>query len=109
MRANLTEEAIDALAPKRRRYIVMDRQMPWLGVSVSPKGKKTFVMVARFNSKHPTRRALGKITLEAARDKARDWHKQLSRGVDPKRATSKPFGDVCGEWFKHIKSQRRAG
>jgi integrase len=108
MKRNLTEELIDALEVKRRRYICMDKQVPWLGVSVSPRGKKSFVMVARFNSRHPTRRALGKLTLDAARDKAREWHKQLSRGIDPKRQKSHKFGDVCTDWFKHIRHQRRA-
>lgn len=108
MRKTLTEDVIDALKSERKRYICMDKQVPWLGVRVSPKGKKSFVMVARFNSKHPTRRALGKITLAQARDKAGEWYKQLSRGIDPKRQKGDTFGTVCGEWFKHIKHQRRA-
>jgi integrase len=108
MRKTLTEDVIDALEAKRKRYIVMDKVVPWLGVSVSPKSRKSFVMVARFNATHPTRRALGKLTLDAARDKAREWHKQLSRGIDPKRQKSDTLGTVCVEWFKHIKHQRRA-
>jgi hypothetical protein len=39
-----------------------DSVVPALAVRVSPKGRKTFVMVARFNgAKHPTRRKLGAV------------------------------------------------
>jgi integrase len=107
MRKDLTEDLIDALKAERKRYICMDKQVPWLGVRVSPKGKKSFVMVARFNSKHPTRRSLGKLTLEAARGKARDWHKQLQRGIDPKRARADTFGDVCKQFIAHMKSKKQ--
>jgi integrase len=109
VRRDLSEEYIDSLKSERKRYICMDKQVPWLGVRVSPRGKKSFVMVARFNSKHPTRRALGKLTLDAARDKARAWHRSLEQGIDPKSTKSKLFGDVAGDWFKSIKHHRRSG
>jgi hypothetical protein len=38
-------------------------------------------------SPNPTRRALGgygELTLEEARDKAREWRRLISRGIDPK-------------------------
>jgi hypothetical protein len=108
MRKDLSEDMIAALKPERKRYICMDKQVPWLGIRVSPKGKKSFVMVARFNSRNPTRRALGKLTLDAARDKAREWYRSLEQGIDPKRSKSKVFGDVAEDWFKRIKHQRRA-
>jgi integrase len=108
MKRNLTEELIDALEVKRRRYIVMDKQVPWLGVRVSPTGRKSFVMVARFNASNPTRAALGKLTLEQAREKVRSWQRSLEQGIDPRKQRSSKFGDVAGDWFKHIKHQRRA-
>jgi len=107
MRKTLTEDVIDALEAKRKRYIVMDKVVPWLGVRVSPRGRKTFAMVARFNSKHPTRRALGKVTLDQARDKAHAWHKQLSRGIDPKRANGDTFGAVCDQYIAHMRSKKQ--
>jgi integrase len=107
MKRKLTEEFIDALKPKSKRYIVMDTTVPWLGVRVGT--RKTFVMVARFNSKHPTRRSLGKLTLDQARDKAREWHKQLSQGIDPNRPHngSLSFGAVCDRYLSHIGQHRR--
>jgi integrase len=109
MKRNLTEDVIDSLEPKSRRYICMDKQVPWLGVRVSPAGRKSFVMVARFNNANPTRAALGKLTLEQAREKVRAWQRSLEQGVDPRRAKSSKFGDVAQDWFKHIKAQRTSG
>ncbi|HEX6000473.1 MAG TPA: Arm DNA-binding domain-containing protein, partial [Hyphomicrobiaceae bacterium] len=109
MKRNLTEDVIDSLEPKRKRYIVMDKQVPWLGVSVSPTARKSFVMVARFNSRNPTRASLGKLTLEQARTKAREWHRSLEQGIDPRKQKSTLFGDVADDWFKHIAKQRTSG
>jgi hypothetical protein len=73
-RKQLTGNLIAALAAKRKRYIVYDSTIRSLGVRISPKGKKTFIVVGRFNgNKHPTRRRLGvvgKLTVEQARERA---------------------------------------
>ena len=96
MRKRLNDETIHALAPKRKRYLVYDSTVPGLAVRVSPKGKKSFVMVARFNgNKHPTRRSLGvvgRITLERAREKAQSIHRTAP--VDGKG--NRGYG--CGGW-----------
>jgi integrase len=75
--------------------------------------RKSFVLVTRFNSKHPTRRtlgAVGKISLDDARDKARDWYRELSKGVDPKRARSNDlrFSTVRDQFYQHIAHHRQA-
>lgn len=108
MKKRLTDTMIDGLRPQAKRYIVMDSVAAGLGVRVSTSGRKTFVMVARFSSKHPTARSFGKITLEEARDKAHTWRKQLARGVDPKRPNASSFGAMAEKFFDHIKHQRRA-
>lgn len=103
MKRALTDENIEALTAKRKRYLVYDTSVPGLAVRVSPKGKKTFVVVGRFNgNKHPTRRSLGvfgRVSLERARDKARHAYK------DPH--SSDTFGDVAERYFHHIQRQRR--
>lgn len=75
-------------APAGKRYDVMDAIVPGLGVRVTDKGKRTFVLLARFpGSTNPTRRSLGiygAMTLETARERAREWHQLISRGIDPK-------------------------
>lgn len=92
MKQNLTDRTLKALRPARggRRYEVMDGLVPGLGVRVSGSGKLTFILVTRYpGSNNPTRGTLGrygKLTLQAARDKARDWLERLQKGVDP-RAT----------------------
>lgn len=113
MCSRLTERSIVALKARPRRYVVMDDMVPGLGVRVSPSGSKIFVLIARYNTPNPTRRSLGafgKLTLDDARDKARDWHRSLNRGVDPKQECLlvQPFGEVAESFFKHIARQRRS-
>src|SRR5688572_4973627 len=102
----MNDEIIDALTPKRKRYLVYDSIFPGLAVRVSPKGKKTYVMVGRFNgNKHPTRRSLGvvgRITVECARDKARNVHR------DPQPGSTDTFGQVAERYFQHIERLRRS-
>jgi integrase len=92
----LTDRAIYALKPAApgKRYVKPDGLVPGLGVLVTDKGPRSFVLVARYpggkkdspDSKNPTRRSLGDIgaiTLAAVRDKARDWHMLIKQGIDP--------------------------
>jgi integrase len=75
-------------APAGKRYEVMDTVVPGLGVRLTDKGAKTFILIARYpGSENPTRRALGEygeLTLEQARVRARDWHTLIGRGIDPR-------------------------
>jgi integrase len=92
---SLTDRGIKALKPARagETYDVWDALVPGLGLRVSDRGRRTFVLIARFGGrKNPTRRALGvynALTLEAARIKAREWIELLQRGVDPADVLSK--------------------
>jgi integrase len=86
---NLTDRTLKALkpAPKGKTYDVMDSVVPGFGVRVSDTGRRTFILVARYGSSNPTRRALGEygeLTLEKARQKARDWLELIRQGKDPK-------------------------
>jgi integrase len=100
-RKSLTDELVTALPAKRKRYVVYDSVVRSLGVRVSPKGKKTWIVVGRFNgNKHPTRRKLaGKLTIEQARERA----------IKFDAAPSDKFTTVAEAYFKHIAKQRRAG
>ena len=85
----LNDRTLKALKPAKegQRYEVMDAIVPGLGVRVTERGTKTFMLVARFpGSTNPTRRALGEygaLSLEKARTKARHWHELINAGVDP--------------------------
>ena len=99
MRKHLTDANIDSLAAKSKRYMIFDKLVPELAVRVSTLGRKSFVIVSRFNgAKHPTRRklgAVGRMTL----DKARKYH--LAKPCDR-------FATVAERYIDHIKHQRRA-
>src|SRR5262249_56550836 len=89
MRRVLNDRIIKGLKPAKlgQRYDVMDAVLPGLGVRVTDKGTRSFVLVARFpGSSNPTRRALGEygaLGLADARDEARKWLGLIARGVDP--------------------------
>src|SRR5262249_50026366 len=84
----LTDLKIRSLKAAEKPFDVKDAQVPGLHVRVMPTGHRSFVLLGRFPGKpHPTRRALGgygELTPEEeARDKAREWRKLISRGIDP--------------------------
>lgn len=86
----LTDASIAKLknAPKGKRYAIADAQVPGLKVRVTDKGAKSFILWRRYNgAKNPAARLLGKagtITLDQAREKAREWIKMIERGDDPR-------------------------
>jgi integrase len=103
-KTELTRLTLDNLMPAGpgRDCEIADTLVPGLRVRVADaaveagrfKGKAaliTFVLVARFPpSTNPTRRALGRydrdgggVTLQGARDKAREWKRKLADGIDP--------------------------
>lgn len=104
IKLELTKLALDNLAPAEtgRRYELADTVVPGLRVRITDaavdagrfKGKAahiSFVIYARFPpGLNPTRRTLGGyerdgggMTLQAARDKAREWKRKLAEGIDP--------------------------
>ncbi|ODA95568.1 hypothetical protein BFX40_23705 [Mesorhizobium sp. SEMIA 3007] len=99
-RENLTDNRLKALKPAKpgERYVIMDAQIPSMGVRVTDKaplngsklkaGQISFIYIARFGgAKQPARRALGEydiMSLDGARTKAREWAALISRGIDPK-------------------------
>src|SRR5690349_6432324 len=86
----LTDRKLKSLkrAATGKRYEVMDVEAPGLGIRVNDRGRKTFVLIARYpGSRNPARRTLGEydaMSLAEAREMARAWRKLLRRGVDPR-------------------------
>ena len=105
----LTDRTINALkpAPEGKRRIVWDALVPGLGVRVTERGVKTFVLVTRYpGSANPAPRSLGvygAITLEAARAKARDWLSLIAGGIDPEqhavRKREQTFQAISEQYF----------
>ena len=123
-KSKLTDNAIDALKPAaagtRDQYA--DVLIPGLAVRVTDKGKKTFILIARFpGSNNPTRRALGEypvLSLKQARDTAREWLLLLKKGIDPReenervrvvnaRKRQNTFLAVVEDYLKDIPTRQR--
>src|SRR5262249_8432138 len=105
----LTDRGIAALkpAPSGKRRIEWDALVPGLGVRVTDRGVRTFVLVARFQpNRNPTPRklgAVGAISLASARDKARHWLELIGKGVDPQvqaiERRQQTFQAIAGNYF----------
>ncbi len=67
--AKLTQESVDAAAPRKREYIIIDDQAPGLALRVRPNGSKTWQLRWREDSKlkRVTMGDATKITLANAR------------------------------------------
>jgi len=122
----LTDRAVKSLRPAApgSRYIVADVIVPGLGVRVTDRAHRTYVLGARFpGSKHFKRRELGEVgalTLEEARNKARDWLELIKAGRDPAdverkkrqenlRVGSNTFGAVVDDFVvRHLRGKRKA-
>jgi integrase len=122
----LTDRTLKALKPAKAgtRYDVMDADVSGLGVRVTDKGQRTFILISRYRgSKNPTRRALGEyptLTLEKAREKARIWRELIRAGKDPKeveqeenrcqqRRLENSVATVAEKFLqRHVKGQRQA-
>jgi integrase len=94
VKKHLTDRTLKALkpAPDGKRYILWDSQVPGFGIRVgdnaSDERKGSFVLVARFpGSSNSVPRRIGDypgMALADARQIAREWREDLSKGVDPK-------------------------
>lgn len=84
--ATLTDFGVRNLEPDRdRQYEVWDRKVSGLGIRVSPKGAKSWVLIYRIGARS-RRLTLGRypaLSLAAARDQAYEALRQIARGQDP--------------------------
>ncbi|BAV45851.1 Phage integrase family protein [Mesorhizobium loti] len=124
-RENLTDNRLKALKPAAsgQRYVIMDAQVPNMGVRVTDKapangsklkaGQVSFIYIARFGgAAQPARRALGEydiMSLDAARTKAREWAALIDKGIDPKEqeAEEKRVAEAARRERENGASERR--
>lgn len=116
-RVTLTDKFIksDSRVPETGRTDYFDALVPGLALRVSANGHRSFALVARYpGSSNPTRRAIGEygaVTLDTARQTARDWLSLLTKGVDPKieaerqrsaarRAQNNTFGHIAEDFLR---------
>jgi Arm DNA-binding domain/Phage integrase family len=122
----LTDLKIKSLKPAKDKkpYDEKDSQVPGLHVRVMGTGQRTFVLLARYpGSSNPTRRALGSygdLTLDEAREKAREWRKLIKDGRDPSfeeerqrqaklRQQANTFAAVAEQFIKAKLGKERKG
>jgi hypothetical protein len=122
----LNDRIIKAIKPAAagKRVEVWDALVPGLGIRVTDTGTKSFVLVARYGgADNPARRALGSygaLTLEQARNKAREWLALIPRGIDPQaeverqrlaeqRKRAGTFASVCEDYIRDKLSTQRRG
>jgi integrase len=125
----LTDRTIKALKPASGAAApvdVMDTLVPGFGVRImgSPQHPvRTFVLRTRFpGSGNPTRARLGgyeELSLEEAREKARDWLGMIRKGRDPRKEEARQreaeirrqavvFGAIAEDFFRDkLPSERR--
>jgi integrase len=90
VKKTLTDRLLKSLKPAApgKRPIIWDAVVPGFGIRNTDRGHLTFVLGARFpGTKHFTPRELGEygaLTLEQARDRAREWLDLIVKGVDPR-------------------------
>jgi hypothetical protein len=122
-RVVLTESKVRALKPGSRRHFVLDALCPGLVVDCTPNGHKSYMLRARFpGGRHAVRRLIGEVgavSLETARDTARQWLGLLAQGLDPQRELAErkrrvageqalTFAAVCASYFQHQLRGRQA-
>jgi integrase len=81
----LNDRTLKALKPGN--YRVWDATISGFGVRVSETGRKTFTLAGRYpgGASYVTRALgiYGRMSLEQARTKAREWLELISKGIDP--------------------------
>ena len=114
-RVVLTEKYILSAkrVPAEGRVDFQDTLVPGLALRVTPKGHRSFVLIARYPIRpvNPTRRALGdygELTLDEAREKARVWLALIQKGIDPKIEQARGRAEAAraqANTFAHVAEQ----
>src|SRR5262249_3531170 len=103
-RKALDDAGVLALKPKAKRYAFPDPEQRGHYVRIQPSGAKTFVAVARdLAGKQIWTKVgdVGLISIEEARERAREAIKATREGKDPKGPQS--YAAVAEDWFqRHV-------
>lgn len=110
----LTKKFIDGLKPKSHEVFVWDIEIRGLGVRLKPSGTKTFFVQYRNKSNRTRRLVIGQfgiLTVELARDLARERLVEVIRGEDPSTARKSArnaytVNDLCNWYLLEAESGR---
>ena len=100
-RLKLTDKGVAALKPRAKRYAVSDPAVPGHWIRVQPSGSKSYVAIAadpRGRQVWHTIGVVGLLTIDEARDKAREVIKAVKEGLDP--AGPQNFASIAEQWLK---------
>ena len=103
----LTKRVIESAVPKLRDYEIRDSIAPGFLCKVGSTGRKTFMLQYRTlggERRKPAIALFGELTVEQARDIARDWLAEVRQGKDPsldkQRARLNPtVAELCDEFI----------
>lgn len=88
-KAKLTKTLVDQSEPGAKEYEIRDTIAPGFLLKVLPSGRKVFMLAYRTNAgvrRKPSIGRFGELTVEQARDIAKDWLADVRRGEDPSAA-----------------------
>lgn len=117
----ITKRLADTLKPDGREFTVWDDRLTGFGVRVRPKGSKSYVVVYRAGAGRgaPVRRytigAVGKITPESARTRARALLGAVAHGGDPANQKTTERGtptvaELAARFMaEHVRPKRKPG
>ena len=86
MTAKLTKKSIDAFEATGKLEYLWDAEVKGFGVVITPAGSKSFILNYRNQDNRSRRKTIGKygnLTVEQARDIARDLTYRIAKGEDP--------------------------
>ena len=118
MRSKLTKQIVATAKPSERETIIWDSDVRGLGLRVTPKGAKSFILKTRIGggrtapTRKPTLGKVGELTLDQARAKAREWKVMASNGTDPARhkvESGRTIADLCAEYLEVHAPRKRSG
>lgn len=88
-RVKLTKRLVEGASAADRDLILWDSEVPGFGCKITPTGKRTYLVYYRTRHGQQRRPAIGEhgvLTVEKARDVARQWLADVSAGGDPSAA-----------------------
>lgn len=118
MRRKLNKNVIATAAAKDTETIIWDTETLGLGLRITKKGAKSFILKTRIGGgrsapiKKPTLGKVGDLTLDQARTKAREWKALARDGVDPtrhKEESGRTLTDLCTRYMKIHAHRKRSG
>ncbi len=112
----LTKKAVEALkTPLKGDLVVWDSEMPGFGIRVKPSGHRTYIIQYRNlhgRSRRMSLGAHGRITAAKAREDARNYLSDATRGSDPAedkaRGRKVPIiSELCERYLDDTQGPRR--